>query len=61
MYTIEAIKANNSDEVDRAFEVVKAWVYTCEKPGLVTAYNKLCDALKEIGRSDLVDLVRIGE
>lgn len=61
LYTIEAIKANYSDVVDRAFEVVKAWAYSCEKPDSVTAYEKLCGALSELGRGDLVEFVRRGE
>ena len=61
LYTIEAIQANYSNVIDRAFEVVKAWAYSCEKPDSVTAYKKLCGALSELGREDLVDFVRLGE
>ncbi|KAI0239435.1 hypothetical protein LSAT2_009845, partial [Lamellibrachia satsuma] len=58
MNIIQAIKVNYRDVTDRAFEVVKVWSYNCEKPGLVTAYEKLCDALCKIGRSDLVRFVK---
>ena len=61
LYTIEAIKANNSDVVDRAFEVLKAWTYTCKKPNSVTAYNTLSGAFSQLKREDLVDFVRLRE
>ena len=61
MYTIEIITADNSKVVNRAFEVVKTWVYTCKKPDSITAYNKLSGALSKLGREDLVDFVKLGE
>ena len=61
LYTIEAITADNNKVVDRAFEIVKTWRYACKKPGLVTEYYKLRDALSGIGRNDLVEFVRLGE
>ena len=61
LYTIEAITADNYKVVDRAFEVMKTWAYTCEKRGSVTAYNTLRGALSEIKRKDLAECVRLGE
>ena len=61
MYTIEAIEANNRDVDDRAFQVVQTWKYACKKPCSVTAYKELTDAFSELGRTDLVELVRLGE
>ena len=61
LHTIASIKANNDNVIDCAFEVVKHWMFACEKPSSVTAYNQLTKALLELGRGDLVDFVCLGE
>ena len=58
---IDAIEADNGKTVDRAFEVLKRWMYALEEPSSIKSYKELCDALKDLGRNDLTDYVREGK
>ena len=55
---IDAIDADNRKTVDRGFEVLKRWMYALKERSSIKSYKQLCDALKDLGRNDLVDFVR---
>ena len=59
-FTIKTIEGDKDKEVDRAYEVVKAWKYATEKPDSYAAYVKLRDAAEKL-KTGVEDFIRSGE
>ena len=59
--TVKAKKASHTDVVECAFEILLTWRQRSENPESTTTLKELCDALRDLDRTDLVQLVTSGE
>ena len=59
--TVKAKRASYSDVVECAFEILLTWRQRSETTESTKTLKELCGALKDLDRTDLVELVTSGE